>query len=1149
MATVPVSNTPGLYQIGSNVTVNNNAQQLLTLLSNAGSVGFGLTNANTQVDAFVLPSGVTSGTYGDSSHVSQVTVGSDGRITNISNVSLNGTGTYSNANVASYLASNTDPTIIGINSNVTTVQNNLTAFETYANVHFGTSSYGNSNVQTYLSSTNILYIGNSAGTSSQVVIGDSANGDSVDIVASGAAFIVGSVGGNLSVSTSNGIWIENTDLAFTNNSGQGGNINMNQTSGKGFINNANVVNAQSYVSTNGYFWANGAIYTGSSSTYGNANVALLLSSYNIPVDAISFTTNGVISTSDSLNTTFGAGQPTGSIQAPFGGIGIGLDAYIKGNANVGNLQSSGSINTTTGVFWSNNVNYASTVTGTYSNANVASYLPTYSGNISAGNLTVVTNLYAPDIIATNVAIKADAIIYGNLTVQGNTTIINSNTVVTNDKILILANNQSTGVNVNGAGLEVGNPAVGTFLYNNLTTSWQTNLAMTPSANNSVALGGTLNYWTEVYTADIQAGTGTFTGNVSAGNINATNITTIQNNIATINANLGAFETSTTNNFNTINANVGAFETYSNTQIATINANLGAYQVYANANAASQAVSINTINANIGAFETYANATFATSSNLNSFETYANTQIATINANLGAFETYANTQIATINANLGAFETYANATFSTYGNANVASYLPTYSGDIGNAGTPASTGYFNTVNATTLSGALSGSQTGINAIAGYTEDFGVVEIQDTSQVYIHAPVTVLGDTTYSQITGINGHLNIIGNVPSGAYAGNAIVVNNGNVQVNPGYYYLGDGSKLTNLPAQASTYGNANVSVYLPHATGYTDGWQMPIGGNSARPSFAANGMIRYNSDIQNPEWYNGVNSTWYPFSLYFTPAPSSYSASYLIVAGGAGGGTDDAGGGGAGGLLTGTTTLSPGTTYSFTVGGGGGAESNGSNSTGFSLTAIGGGAGANGSLYGTNGTSGGSGGGGSADFYNLGPGTVTSGGSGTSGQGNAGGTGGGYFTSGAQAVTGGGGGAGAVGGNGSGSAVGNGGAGYSSSITGSATYYAGGGGGAGNQAGGGFVGGTGGVGGGGTGGYAGGPGSAGRDGYPGTANTGGGGGGGGGGAGVGGAGGSGVVILSVPTSNYSGTTTGSPTITTSGSNTIITFTSSGSYTA
>jgi hypothetical protein len=35
----------------------------------------------------------------------------------------------------------------------------------------------------------------------------------------------------------------------------------------------------------------------------------------------------------------------------------------------------------------------------------------------------------------------------------------------------------------------------------------------------------------------------------------------------------------------------------------------------------------------------------------------------------------------------------------------------------------------------------------------------------------------------------------------------------------------------------------------------------------------------------------------------------------------------------------------------------------------------------------------------------------------------------------------------------------------------------------------------------------------------------------------------------VPTANYSGITTGSPTVTTNGSNTILQFNSSGSYTA
>ena len=67
---------------------------------------------------------------------------------------------------------------------------------------------------------------------------------------------------------------------------------------------------------------------------------------------------------------------------------------------------------------------------------------------------------------------------------------------------------------------------------------------------------------------------------------------------------------------------------------------------------------------------------------------------------------------------------------------------------------------------------------------------------------------------------------------------------------------------------------------------------------------------------------------------------------------------------------------------------------------------------------------------------------------------------------------------------------------------------------------------------------------------PGTANTGGGG---GGAAGtgpslVGQAGGSGIVVLRMATANFSGTTTGSPTETNDGSDTILTFNSNGSYT-
>jgi len=270
--------------------------------------------------------------------------------------------------------------------------------------------------------------------------------------------------------------------------------------------------------------------------------------------------------------------------------------------------------------------------------------------------------------------------------------------------------------------------------------------------------------------------------------------------------------------------------------------------------------------------------------------------------------------------------------------------------------------------------------------------------------------------------------------------------------------------------------------------------------------------------------------------------PLTYSIDFLVIAGGASGGSaGNAGGGGAGGYRTSTQSVPVGTVITVTVGDGGASVTgstngnNGSDSSisGSSLTTItsaGGGGGAKGgSGSGLNGGSGGGGGEGS-----------TSGGSGNTpstspSQGNNGGRG---STSPPAAGSGGGGGAGAVGGDGSGSKGGDGGAGLASSITGTSVTRAGGGGG-GTDA-------TIGSGGSGGGGNSGSPSSP--SGVAGTANTGSGGGA-SESAGNSGAGGKGVVILSVPTASYSSTSTGSPTVTTSGSNTILQFNGSGSYTA
>jgi len=327
---------------------------------------------------------------------------------------------------------------------------------------------------------------------------------------------------------------------------------------------------------------------------------------------------------------------------------------------------------------------------------------------------------------------------------------------------------------------------------------------------------------------------------------------------------------------------------------------------------------------------------------------------------------------------------------------------------------------------------------------------------------------------------------------------------------------GSAGAIVSLKDYASTFNTNNLTV-APNGS-------EKIGGLADNVTLATDGISLTFIYIDSTQGWLVTSSG------LQSEAPQSYPAEYLVVAGGGGGGTSSnrAGGGGAGGLLTnyGVSTISilKNQVYTITIGNGGSGGSQGSqgsnsvlSGSGIStVTAIGGGGG------GTNGsTPGGSGGG-------AGDGNIGS--AGTVGQGNDGGDG----TGGGNAAGGGGGGAGAAGADSSPGVGGNGGAGLSNSITGSATFYAGGGGGT-SEAGSAGSGGSGG----------GGAASVGGSGTNGTVNTGGGGGAGHTSAGTGG---SGVVILRVATADYSGTTTGSPTVTTDGTDTVIKFTGDGSYT-
>lgn len=354
------------------------------------------------------------------------------------------------------------------------------------------------------------------------------------------------------------------------------------------------------------------------------------------------------------------------------------------------------------------------------------------------------------------------------------------------------------------------------------------------------------------------------------------------------------------------------------------------------------------------------------------------------------------------------------------------------------------------------------------------------------------------------------------------------------------------------------------------------GCTLPTTGNTAFTGTASDvaSNTNYTWTIKATDTSGGTATQDYQQTI--TPLP--ITVDFLVVAGGASGGVHNASGGGAGGLRTSygsvsgggasaqpDLTLTTGVTYTATVGGGGSAQfsdssrgnsGGGSSFSGSGITTVstsGGGAGgsSNGAVAPLNG---GCGGGGDPTRPS---------GSGTVAEGYAGGG-----TNSTQDMPGGGGTA-AVGGYGSdGNNGGTGGAGLQVNIDGNNYYWGGGGGGAAygasNEAPG-----NGGIGGGGGG--SGGGGSPGSSGGTSAKNSGGGGGsasasgetagaggnntGGGGGGksrppgGSSGAGGSGVVILRILTSKYTGTSTGSPQVTTSGSYTILTFTGTGTYTA
>ena len=172
-----------------------------------------------------------------------------------------------------------------------------------------------------------------------------------------------------------------------------------------------------------------------------------------------------------------------------------------------------------------NITSVGTLTGLSVSGNiVGNVLGRVIGNVT-GNISFGAGIIsgAGNITCGNININQNTTVQGNLTVLGTTTSVNSNSITTNNITITVGNNQSSGAALNGGGLLVGQSNIATWQFNNLTTSWQSNVAILPTANATLNLGGVNNYWANAYIGLLSV-TGNITGaNITTGNIQAATI--------------------------------------------------------------------------------------------------------------------------------------------------------------------------------------------------------------------------------------------------------------------------------------------------------------------------------------------------------------------------------------------------------------------------------------------------------------------------------------------------------------------------------------------------------------------------------------------------------------------------------------------------
>ena len=391
----------------------------------------------------------------------------------------------------------------------------------------------------------------------------------------------------------------------------------------------------------------------------------------------------IATTTSSTNIASGAfyanvDQVTGQVNVKGNLIPDGNAAYNFGSATNqwGNIYSAGTIYV--GNLALTNSSGQLSVNGNpigniYSNANVASYLPTSS---------VITGINA-NVAAANAVIATLAGVNANVAAANAAILINTNSIAAANAAIVVANTALKGyvdtqlnTLTNGAAgaldtlLEIGTALGNNANFSGVMVTWLGNITANVNAANIA------------WTANAATQAGLITSLQSNAGVQADAITTVTATAQNLSANIGGFynyanATYATTSGTYSNTNVAAYLTVS-TIIANINSNVSNANIAWQANAATQLSQITAANTNISALQ----------ANLGSYYNWANANVVSLynsilgaNANAGvqadaitslnvAWQanavtqlgqiTAANTNISALQANIGSYYIWANA---------------------------------------------------------------------------------------------------------------------------------------------------------------------------------------------------------------------------------------------------------------------------------------------------------------------------------------------------------------------------------------------------------------------------------------------------------------------------------------------------------